>query len=123
MSGYIGILLLPVAFVILLLSLKNGGLKNKIISIVLFILLPITAYVWFDSGLALKNSEEYFVQRGDGQYAEYTESDKHNKLIELKNEDANNKLIFNVTGIGFWIILSGLVLVNIENIKKKRKSI
>ncbi len=101
------------------MSLINRRVKNKIMSIVLFGILLISIYIWFDSGLALKNSEEFFVQRGYGKYAEYTEVEKNNKLIELKKEEDIQKIIFKISSIVYWIAFIGLIGINIKNFKRK----
>ena len=120
MTLFFGIILSPIAVIALILSLIKGKVWNKMLSIILFILLPIALYVWFDSGLQLKNSEIFFVEKGYDEYANYTEIEKQEKIIELDLIDKNNKLRMNLSSFIFWIVFITLNTINIKNIKKQK---
>lgn len=121
MTGYLGFLLLPVAFYILYISFKYGSTLQKTISSILVGLLTLFIFGWFSSGSALKNSEEFFVKRGDGKYQTYSESQKEDVLKILKMEKEVDKFILTFTSVGYWIILSIHIWLNIPNFKKAKQ--
>ena len=46
----------------------------------------------------------FFVEKGYDEYANYTEIEKQEKIIELDLIDKNNKLRMNLSSFIFWIV-------------------
>ena len=116
----IGITLFPLAIIALILSLIKGSIRNKIISVFLFILLPALIYIWMDNGMQLKSSEIFFVQRGEGKYTNFTEIEKK-EMIQKLNEKRNNiKIIFNMSEYLYGVIFIALIVISVKSVTKQK---
>ncbi|WP_375559607.1 hypothetical protein ACE193_17990 [Bernardetia sp. OM2101] len=117
----LGTLFFPFLLIFIVFNFIYGILKDKLSSFVLLVLALLSFYKAFEAGLALKNTEIYFVQNGSGQYANYTEHQKYIKIKELEEKQKSRKVNFITFSILYWISSFGVISITLKILRKHRK--
>lgn len=116
----LGTLFFPFLVIFLVFNFIYGILKYKLTSFVLLVLAILSFYKAFEAGLALKNSEIYFIQNGRGEYAKYTEHEKYLQIKEVKKKQKNRKVNFTFFSILYWIASFGILFITFKILKKNK---
>lgn len=118
----LAIYFLPFLFSFTVMYFIRGKVIDKIIAFLLFTLALLSLYKAFEAGLALKNSEIYFVQNGRGKYEKYTEHKKYITIKKLNKKQENRRVNFKAFSILYWIASCGIMFIAFRTLRKSKKN-